>query len=135
MSVYGEWCFAVHSIEYDSLPGPYPFLMFGVKWEPTGEWMSWKQVEFISTDLDINTVPVLFDGVVEGRLRSLVENLARGKSAYGEEREGVVIWPHSGLVNDNGFSQEVAKWVKEGHPKDPDEHWMNKPIKKQGVLK
>lgn len=136
ISVFGEWCYAVHSIEYDRLPGPYPFLVFGIRDDSEGWWYDWDTVEDVAiNELGLTTVPVLFDGMVEDKFKELTQTLANGESYYGSEsKEGIVVWPHIGLANDDDFSQQTAKWVKEGHPKDPDEHWMFKTIRKQGVL-
>jgi hypothetical protein len=60
VDVFGEWCYAVHSIEYDSLPGPFPFFVFGVR---EGEWWTWHDVEDLAANLGVNTAPVLFVGV------------------------------------------------------------------------
>jgi len=131
IDVFGEWCFAIHSIEYDRLPGPYPFYIFGIR-DKYG-WFCWDEVISFSSELGLNIVPVLFNGIVEDNFRELTENLACRESKYGEEREGIVIWPYNGLASDEDFSQQTAKWVKENHPKDPDEHWLYKPVRKQGI--
>lgn len=135
ISVFGEWCYAIHSIEYVELPGPYPFFMFGYRMEDSGWWSTWEEMEELAEKLNVNTVPMLFDGVVMDSFQEFSESLARGKSIYGnEDREGIVIWPSAGMGNDEDFSQQMAKWVKEGHPKDPDEHWLYKPIRRQGII-
>lgn len=134
ISIFGEWCYAVHSIEYNKLPGPFPFFVFGIRNDVVGDWLEWCNVELIANNLGVNLVPVLFDGIVENNFKQLVNDLARCKSVYGDEREGIVVWPYCGIGCDDDFSQVTAKWVKEGHPKNADEHWMFKPIKKQVVL-
>lgn len=131
--VFGEWCYAVHSIKYDRLPGPFPFFIFGVR-DKDG-WYVWHEVEDLAARLGLNTVPVLFTGVVDWDLKTFTETMASGKSMYGlEEKEGIVLWPYHGLASDEDFAQQTAKWVREDHPKDADEHWMYKPIRKQGML-
>lgn len=131
VDVFGEWCYAVHSIEYDSLPGPFPFFVFGVR---EGEWWTWHDVEDLAANLGVNTAPVLFVGVVDWNFKTFTETLSSGKSIYGPEKEGIVVWPYHGMANDDDFAQQTAKWVRSDHPKNPDEHWMFKPIKKQGVI-
>lgn len=128
-SLFGEWCFAVHSIKYE-FPC-LPFFMFGIRDDEKGDWLSWDVVEETARAFKFQTVPVLFDGIVEDKFEELIKTLTIGPSTFGEEKEGIVAWPYYGLGADEDFSQCTAKWVKEDHPKDKDIHWMTRPIEKQ----
>lgn len=133
LSIFGEWCFAVHSIEYDSLPGY--FLVFHIRIDDLGDWADWDLVVRGARKLGLNTVPVLWEGIVtsEQELQTITDSVAHGSSTFGrEEREGIVVRVRSGFSNEL-FSKSVAKWVRKDHPKDPDEHWMFKTIKRQGI--
>jgi hypothetical protein len=114
ISVFGEWLFAVHSIEYSNLPGY--FLVFGHRWDDKiplefrkslynhgpDLWWPHEVTEKRAAQLKLPMVPVLWAGVIHNveELKDLTESLANEPSTYGEEREG---------------------------------HWMYKPIKKQGL--
>jgi hypothetical protein len=103
--------------------------------EESGWWSTWEELEELMRRLKLNTVPVLFNGIVEDNFYELMEALCHGKSVYGEEeKEGIVIWPFSGMGDDSDFSQDTAKWVRADHPENPDEHWMYKPVERQGVI-
>ena len=123
--LFGEWCYAKHSISYDALPNY--LVLFGVRMD--GSWWSWEGVVRFAKALDIPTVPVLYQGVVasEAELEQLVNQLRQGPSECGApEKEGVVVRLASSFL-DNDFSQSVAKWVRPGHVQD-NEHWKHKEI-------
>lgn len=131
ISVFGEYCFAVHSIEYAELPGF--FLVFAVRDDSTGVWWSWSLVEMMADTLSLPTVPVLFRGQVTSvaELESLTTELGNEPSAFGIDREGVVV-----RITDEfqDFQKSVAKWVRSGHVQS-ETHWMNQVIRRQGSKK
>ena len=129
-SIFGEWAYAVHSIEYTSLPGY--FLVFAVRWERNGCWLDWREVDDIAFCLGLPTVPILYKGVIytETELEDITTKLGEAKSNFGLVREGIVIRNREEFYD---FDSNVAKWVKADHPANPDEHWMFRPIKKQGL--
>lgn len=129
LQIFGEWCYALHSIPYDSLPGY--FLTFGIrelKEEPL--WYSWEEVEEWAKELQIPTVPVLWKGKVssEKELQELIEGLVKQPSVYGTIREGVVI-RLAGEFKDIDFSKYVLKWVRENHVQTS-VHWKDQEIVK-----
>jgi len=130
ISVFGEWCYAVHSIEYTSLPGY--FIVFAVRDDRDQCWLDWREVEEIAWGLGFPTLPILFRGTIlnETELESLTTSLSLERSGFGDIREGIVIRYFNEFYD---FYNNVAKWVKNNHPSTPDEHWMSKPIKKQGL--
>jgi ATP-dependent RNA circularization protein (DNA/RNA ligase family) len=129
LSIFGEWCYAQNCIHYDNLPGY--LLLFAVREDENGYFLSREELEVIACDLDIPVVPLLFDGNVEGSFETLTNVLGSGASLYGEEREGIVVWPfyETGTVD-----QSTAKWVKAGHHNNDDD-WLRKPIIKQGLAR
>lgn len=126
ISVFCEYCFAVHSITYQALP-QYS-LVFGVRDDINGIFWDWDMVAAQAADLGLPTVPVLFRGTVESAeaLRALTEKLSREPSAYGGSREGVVA-RIAGQFPADSFSKYVAKWVRKDHVQT-DEHWMHQAI-------
>ena len=129
MQYFGEWCYALHSIAYDALPGY--FLMFGIRdtyVERDTYWFSWKAVEDFALAFDVPTVPVLFKGTVssEKELQELMESLMIQPSACGGIREGVVVRV-ADKFEDKDFSTCVMKCVRANHVQTS-EHWKDQEI-------
>lgn len=121
LSVFGEWCYAVHSITYEE--GVPFFSVFGVRDDTTDTWLSWEDVEALAAKLGLPTAPVLFRGIIETEqeLIRLVEDLSKEKSEYGSTREGIVVRIAMAFAADV-FDTSVAKWVRPDHVQDS-EHW------------
>lgn len=129
--LFGEWCFAKHSIEYSELPSY--FMMFGVRYlhndgQDQHRWGSWVDVEMWSGDIGVSTVPFLFAGIIrsEKELKALTESLMIQPSVCGGIREGVVIRLVQSFLDDN-FSTSVMKCVRANHVQTS-EHWKNQEI-------
>lgn len=131
LQIFGEWCFALHSIAYSNLPAY--FLTFAIRNQDQDAWLPWNEVEAKSQTIGVPTVPVLFDGIVfsEKELQNQVERLVAQPSSCGGEREGVVVRLYSGFPN-SAFSASVMKWVRKNHVQT-DEHWKNQTIVKNGL--
>lgn len=129
LSVFCEYCYAVHSIEYEALPGY--SMVFGVRDDAKKVWWSWVMVELQAQLLGLPTVPVLFRGQVssERALRTLTDDLAREPSLLGGPREGVVVRV-AGEFPEERFPASLAKWVRAGHVQT-DEHWLQQEIRPQ----
>lgn len=128
MQIFGEWCYAKHSIEYNELPDY--FLMFGVR-ELLGDdhyWYSWDDVELFADYYGLFTVPVLFRGIVnsEKELQDLVNSFMNQPSACGGIREGVVARVYEEF-SDKNFSSSVMKCVRANHVQTS-EHWKDQEI-------
>lgn len=126
ISVFCEYCYAVHSIAYETLPDY--SLVFGVRDDVELVWWDWDMVAAQASDLGLPTVPVLFRGTVtsEDALRALTERLTAEPSTFGGAREGVVVRIASQFP-DAAFPKSVAKWVRKDHVQT-DEHWMHQAI-------
>jgi hypothetical protein len=129
ISVFCEYCYAVHSIEYTALPAY--SLVFGVRDDVAGTWWDWDMVTAQAAELGLPTVPVLHRGPVstERELEALTTSLAAGPSAFGGRREGVVV-RLAGSFPDAAFSRSLGKWVRKDHV-TTDEHWLHQAIKPQ----
>lgn len=127
--LFGEWCYARHSIEYNELPGY--FLLFNVRVlspELNDIWLSWEEVELWAEEIGVPTVPVLFKGSVssEKELQKLVETLMIQPSECGGIREGVVVRIQKPF-EDYNFSHCVMKCVRANHVQTS-EHWKDQEI-------
>lgn len=135
--LFGEWCFALHSIEYSELSSY--FMMFGVRelanafGAEEDYWVSWDDVELWASELEVPTVPVLFRGSVktEKELKELVESFMIQPSKCGGIREGIVV-RISKSFNDYEFSQCVLKCVRANHVQTS-EHWKDQEITKNKI--
>lgn len=132
--IFGEWCFAVHSIEYEL--DDYLHI-FGIRDLSKMVWLSWDEVEMWSEELNVPTVPVLFKGKFnnEIELKATVENLSMMNSCYGSQREGVVIRVINEFTDDDDFTFKVGKWVRKNHIVSNSEHWKRKIVIKQKLIK
>jgi len=128
IQLFGEWCYAKHSIEYSELPGY--FLLFNVRELTMASpyWYSWKEVEMWAEEIGVPTVPVLFKGTVssEKELKELVESFMNQPSACGGIREGVVARVAKEFYDDD-FSSCVMKCVRANHVQTS-EHWKDQEI-------
>jgi hypothetical protein len=128
--VFGEWCYARHSIEYTALPNY--LMIFGVR--TNGQWASWDNVRRWSDSLGLPTVPVLFQTWAGAKtwfgntssLRAYLDFLAKQPSACGGEREGLVVRLRREFSDDE-FQTAVAKWVRKDHVQT-DDHWSSQAI-------
>lgn len=126
LTLFGEYCYAVHSITYEALPDY--FFLFGVREDDTGHWWSWEMVEAQAAMLGLVTVPVLLRGSFAD-LEKVTRAMAGEPSVYGGVREGVVVRVERGFANDE-FDRVVGKYVRADHV-TTSEHWMFQEIKPQ----
>lgn len=127
IQVFGEWCYAKHSISYEALPSY--LLVFGVRDLSRGMWASWAEVEMWAEELGVPTVPVLAQEPWlnrEWKIQNLIEMHATMPSRCGGPREGVVL-RKAGEFSDADFATSVVKWVRSGHVQT-DDHWKNQAI-------
>ena len=132
LSVFAEYCYAVHSIPYDALPEH--ALIFGVRDDADGTFWSWAETTGLAEEMGLPTVPVLFRGHVSTAqdLERLTTKLAMAPSTFGGAREGVVARAAS-VIAAEAFGTSVAKWVRLGHVQT-DEHWQHQAIVPQRLL-
>lgn len=131
LQLFGEWCWALHSIEYNELPGY--FMLFNVSDGSSRQppmWLSWEEVEMWAEEIGVPTVPVLFKGTVnsEKELKELIESLMIQPSVCGGIREGVVARISYQFPNES-FSIAVMKCVRANHVQTS-EHWKDQEIVK-----
>ena len=133
LSLFCEYCYAVHSIEYEALP-EYS-MVFGARDDVNGIWWDWDMTVAQARDVGLPTVPELFRGTVAdvAELEALTTRLAAEPSALGGLREGVVV-RRAGEFPDAEFGKSLGKWVRKGHVQT-DEHWLHQAIRPQGLAR
>ena len=133
LSLFCEYCYAVHSIEYGALPDY--SLVFGARDDREGRWWDWDMVVAQAADLGLPTVPELYRGQVSTarELETLTLSLAAQPSVFGGPREGVVV-RRAGEFRDADFQRSLAKWVRHDHV-TTDEHWMHQNVRAQKLVK
>lgn len=111
--LFGEWCYARHSIAYDALPDW--FLAFDIFEPASGDFWSSDRRDDLAAELEIATVPTLFRGRLgAAKLPGLI-----GKSAIGAARmEGIYLRRERA-----GLLLARAKIVDTTFVQQMDQHW------------
>lgn len=125
--ISGENTYGHHSIAYDRLPSY--FQMFAV-YDADGTTLSWDDTVLWGGRLGVDIVPLLFRGVFD---HAAVLPLLDGASAFGPEREGIVMrWAAAFPVGEH--QQAVGKLVRKDHVKT-DQHWMHGDVPANGLAR
>jgi hypothetical protein len=123
LMLFGEWCYAVHSVRYARLPDW--FLAFDVYDRSTGDFWSVDRRDELAASLDIVTAPQLSRG------RHSVESL---KKLLGPST--VTDGPAEGLYvrrDANGLLKARAKLVRAEFVQAIDEHWSKRRLEENQV--
>jgi hypothetical protein len=112
ISVFAEWCKAVHSIEYTAENFPRLFII-GVRDDKYDQWMDWEYNFLWAGRLGAAPVPKIrayqFD--TERALQEAVIEAAESSSDWGApQREGIVVRPTQGVAC-SLWGTHVAKYV------------------------
>ncbi len=133
LSIFGEWCAAVHSIRYDKGLLKY-FNVFAIRDGGFGVWLSWDRTIEWAKQLGFGWVPEGPGGRLipdtPAQIEEWVCRESTKASRYGKEREGIVIRPLESFGID-AFSDVVVKWVRKGHVQT--DHWSKHDYEKQPV--
>jgi ATP-dependent RNA circularization protein (DNA/RNA ligase family) len=117
---FGEWCAALHSLDYSALPGWW--VLFDVYDRAVARFWSTARRDQWAKALGLPTVPILFRGTTN--LAALKELLSREQSRY---RAG----PMEGLVvrlEHGDWLQARAKLVCPEFTQSIDAHWRQRPV-------
>lgn len=119
--VFGENLYGEHSIHYSKLKDY--FHVFACYKETNDKWWSWDDVKFVSKVLGVPHVPTLWRGRAESedQIREIIMQTMNMPSAYGDEKEGVVMRITDEFDGDD-FPNYVCKYVRANHVQT-DEHW------------
>lgn len=120
MILFGEWCVAVHSVEYDRLPDW--FLGFDVYDRGSGAfWDTARRNNWLS-ELGLEPTPRLAEGVFTlDELRGLLEGSCVGSGTM----EGLIVRKEA-----VGCTRARAKLVRAEFTQAIDEHWSRAPMRR-----
>lgn len=120
LMLFGEWCYARHTIPYESLPDW--FLLFDVFESATRVFWSSERRKLLADELRLCTVPAVFRGrLMLQRVSTLV-----GPSALGSpSMEGIYL-----RRDDEAIGQLIAraKVVSAEFQQQIEEHWSRRPL-------
>jgi hypothetical protein len=117
--LFGEWCYAEHSVPYSSLPDW--FLAFDIYDRRSARFWSRVRRDTLAREAGLAIVPLLAEGTFS--LADLKMHL--GRSRLGEVAiEGIYLrW------DENDWLVARAKVVRSGWVMSSDEHWSARPLK------
>lgn len=116
--LFGEWCYAKHSIYYSCLPDW--FIAFDLYDKESKRFLSVKKRNSIIAKSGLAIVPILF----EGHFSKNMLNGFCGKSAFGEtNREGLYF-----RIDSKDYLLYRAKYVQPCFTQSIDTHWSKKSL-------
>lgn len=120
--MYGEWMYARHNMEYESLPDY--FHEFDIYDKHTGYWLSTKLRHELLSGCDVVSVPV----IATGRHRpEQVSAMLTRMSAYDATKNGVPVQIEGVYLKLESDGQTIgrAKWVRDSFTREvtDSEHW------------
>lgn len=122
--LFGEWCYAVHSIAYKRLPNW--FIGFDVFDWHSGAFWSHDRRDVLLTTLDLPSAPALSRGIHD---IDALQNLLQKTSRWGDTLiEGLYLRREA-----QGILQERAKLVRPDFTQQISEHWSRQPIRRNRV--
>lgn len=116
--IFGEWCYAVHSVRYSRLPDW--FLAFDVYDRRTGEFWSADRRDELARRLDLSVVPALARGRFD--LSALTALLGQSQLTDGPA-EGLYV-----RCDQRGHLAQRAKLVRPEFMQHIDTHWSRRPL-------
>lgn len=126
LMLFGEWCFAVHSVRYDALPDW--FLAFDVYDRQAGRFWSSARRDALVEELGLAQVPALARGrFTPEQVRAL---LARPSQLSQEALEGLYVRKDAG-----DFLEARAKLVRPEFIQAIEEHWSSRPLERNALAR
>jgi ATP-dependent RNA circularization protein (DNA/RNA ligase family) len=121
LMLFGEWCYARHTIPYEALPDY--FLAFDVYDRQAAAFLSVEQRDLVLDELELAATPRLF----QGRLGSLERLLGLlGPSRLGAEpMEGLYV-----RLDDGDWLALRAKLVRPRFLQVDEQHWSARPLER-----
>jgi RNA ligase-like protein len=116
--LFGEWCYARHSVRYDALPDW--FLAFDLYDRTTGRFMSRARRDALCESVGIATVPLLDSGTFD---RRALERLFDTSRVGHKPMEGIYLrW------EDGEWLDARAKVVRRGWVQVDEQHWSRRAL-------
>jgi len=127
--VCAENLYAKHSIHYNFLKS---YLQIFSIWTDYNVCLDWETTELWCDLLGLTTVPVIYIGKLsnEEQIITLFNNYKARKK---DEVEGFVIRNFEGFAYSEA-ELNIAKFVRENHITNPDDHWLNSEIIKNKLI-
>ncbi len=124
--LFGEWCFATHSINYNRLPDW--FLVFDVFDSKSGKFWSTARRDLLAAAANLSVVPKLAQGV----LKCLeLESMLLGRSEFGEDaREGLYL-----RCEDEKRLLSRSKLVRSGFVQAISDHWFRRGVTSNSIVR
>lgn len=117
--LFGEWCYAQHSIYYKSLPDW--FLGFDIYDQMEGKFMSSDRRDSFLSAMGISPVSRISRGVFSF---SDLKSLLNESSTYGAKKiEGIYL-----RADDSSWLEQRAKLVRSDFTQTIQEHWSRRPL-------
>jgi ATP-dependent RNA circularization protein (DNA/RNA ligase family) len=117
--LFGEWCYAQHSVFYNRLPDW--FLGFDVYDKRVGRFLAWKRRDTLLKKMSIAQVPMLALG---NFTYSEVQTFLSTSKLGDQPAEGVYL-----RHDQNGWLQQRAKLVRPAFIQSMEQHWSQSTIK------
>lgn len=117
--LFGEWCYAEHSVPYGALPDW--LLVFDVYDRQEGRFWSRKRRDALAEKTGLSVVPLLAEGVFTAA--SLRKHLGPSRLGSGPAEGIYVRW------DEGDWLLARAKFVRPGWVMASDEHWSSRPLK------
>ena len=120
--LFGEWCYAVHSIRYERLPDW--FIGFDIYDRSRGAFLASDRRDDLLSSLHLYSVPRI--AKAHFSMPGLVRLLENSRSAFGSAKvEGLYLRRES-----QGWLEQRAKIVRPEFTQAISEHWTNRPLSK-----
>jgi ATP-dependent RNA circularization protein (DNA/RNA ligase family) len=125
--LFGEWCYAVHSIRYDRLPDW--FIGFDIYDRAAGRFFSAERRNLTLASLQLCSVPRIAIGRFS--MNRVVNLLEECQSAYGSPRvEGLYLRRES-----KEWLEQRAKIVRSEFTQAITEHWSSRPLAANALVR
>jgi ATP-dependent RNA circularization protein (DNA/RNA ligase family) len=123
--LFGEWCYAVHSVRYDRLPDW--FIGFDIYDRAANRFCSSDRRDDILSSLHLFAVPRIARGHYS--MSQLVRILEEGRSSFGDAKlEGLYLRRES-----KGWLEQRVKIVRAEFTQSIEAHWSSRPLSKNAI--
>ncbi|OYV75207.1 MAG: hypothetical protein B7Z66_13715 [Chromatiales bacterium 21-64-14] len=126
LMLFGEWCYAIHSVIYDGLPDW--FLGFDIYDRALDRFWDTERRDALLKELGLSPVPRLAKGRFS--IKQLDPLLSGASRVGGSAIEGVVVRQEA-----DGFTTARAKLVRAEFTQAIDEHWSRGPLRRNKLEK